>query len=145
MQTAASPRPEGSEMHTTVPPDPEAESFATQEAIAATIQNYIDGARTADLRLMRLAFAETARISGTYSGKPVEWTVQEFCSIIEKGGPAADLEARIVGVEYAGNAGMARLEAQNWRGTRYTDFFVLLKQSDVWRITSKVFFAHSRA
>jgi hypothetical protein len=94
---------------------------------------------------MRLAFTETARISGTYSGKQIEWTVAEFCAIVEKGGPAADLEAHIVAIEHAGNAGMARLEARNWRGTRYTDFFVLLKQADVWRISSKVFFAHSRA
>ena len=132
-------------MPTTVIPEPEDESFATHEAIAATLQNYIDGARTADSRLMRLAFAETARISGTYGGEPVEWTVQEFCSTIEKGGPAAGLEAQIVGIEYAGNAGMARLEARNWRGTRYTDFLVLLRQANVWRITSKVFFAYSRS
>jgi Putative lumazine-binding len=132
-------------MTTTMTPEPEDESFTTHEAIAATLQNYIDGARKADGRLMRLAFAETARISGTYGGKPVEWTVPEFCSTIEKGGPAEGLEARIVGIEYAGNAGMARLEARNWRGTRYTDFFVLLLQANVWRITSKVFFAYSRS
>jgi hypothetical protein len=123
----------------------EAEGFATQEAIAATLQHYIDGARTADIGLIRLAFTPTARIAGTYSGKPVEWSVEDFCAIIEKGGPATDLEARIVGIEYSGNAGMARLEARNWRGTRYTDFFVLFKQSDTWCISSKVFFAHSRA
>ena len=128
-----------------VNPEQEAESFATQEAIAATLQHYIDGARTADSGLIRLAFVPTARIAGTYSGKPVEWTVKDFCAIIEKGGPATGLEARIVGIEYSGNAGMARLELRNWRGTRYTDFFVLVKQSDAWCISSKVFFAHSRA
>jgi hypothetical protein len=128
-----------------VTPEQEAASFAAVEAIAATLQTYIDGARTADRRLMQFAFTETARITGTYGGKAVEWTVQEFCSIIEKGGPAEALEARIVGIEYSGNAAMARLEARNWRGTRYTDFFVFLKQDGIWRISSKVFFAHSRA
>src|ERR1700722_18356013 len=100
-------------MLATVTLEQEAESFAAVEAIVATLQNYIDGARAADSRLMRLAFAGSARISGTYGGKVVEWTVQEFCSIIEKAGPAEGLNTRIVGVEYAGNAGMARLEAQN--------------------------------
>jgi hypothetical protein len=123
----------------------EAETFAKHEAIAATLQQYIDSARTGDGAAMRRAFAETARISGAYSGKPVEWTVSEFCEIIQKGGPAIDLQARIVGIEYAGNAGMARLEAQNWRGARYTDFFVLTEQDGFWRIMSKVFYAHSRA
>src|SRR6516165_2857366 len=40
-----------------VNPEQEAESFATQEEIAATLQHYIDGARTADSGLIRLAFA----------------------------------------------------------------------------------------
>ena len=123
----------------------ETESFATQEAIAATLQHYIDGARTGQGVLMRRAFAENARVSGTYGGNKVDWTLAEFCALIDKGGPVADLDARIVAIEYQGSAGMARLEARNWRGTRYTDFFVLLKQGDAWRIASKVFFAHSRA
>jgi hypothetical protein len=126
-------------------PEQEAASFAAHEAITATLQHYIDGARAGNGGLMRHAFAEGARISGTYSGKVVEWTAADFCDIIDKNGPAADLEARVVSIEYAGNAAIARLEARNWRGTRYTDFFVLLKQADTWRIRSKVFFAHSRA
>jgi Putative lumazine-binding len=93
----------------TVTPEQENESFATQEAIAAALQRYIDGARSGDGGLMRRAFTETAQISGTYSGKHVKWTVEEFCAIIEKGGPAEDLEARIIANEYAGGAGMARL------------------------------------
>ena len=40
---------------------------------------------------------------------------------------------------------MARLEARDWRGFRYTDFFVLLKRGEGWKIASKVFFAHSHA
>ena len=103
----------------------EAETFASQEAIAATLQQYIDGARIGDGGIMRLAFAETARISGTYSGKTVEWTVSEFCEIIQNGGPAVDLQTRIVGIEHAGNAAMARLEARNWRGARYTGLLCL--------------------
>jgi hypothetical protein len=64
-------------------------------------------------------FTETARICGSYRGNAVEWSVQEFCAIIDSGGPAEKLEARVVGIEYADNAGMAWLEARNWRGTRY--------------------------
>ena len=40
---------------------------------------------------------------------------------------------------------MARLEALDWRGTRYTDFFVMVRREDGWRIDSKVFHAHTRA
>ena len=120
-------------------------SFAIYEAIAATLQYYIEGARTGDSALMRKAFLETAHIRGSYGGKPVDWTLSEFCELIDKNGPAAEIAARIVTIDHSGGAAMARLEAENWRGTRYADFFVLLKIGTDWRIASKVFFAHSRA
>ncbi|SDR55889.1 Putative lumazine-binding [Rhizobiales bacterium GAS191] len=120
-------------------------SFAIFEAISATLQHYIDGARGGDSALMRRAFLESAHIRGSYGGKPVDWTLPEFCALIDKGGPAAGLAARVVTIEHSGSAAMARLEAENWRGTRYTDFFVLLETGTEWRIASKVFFAHSRA
>ena len=53
--------------------------------------------------------------------------------------------ARIVHIEHAGGAATARLEAENWRGTRYSDFFVLVAGGAEWLIADKVFFAHSRA
>jgi hypothetical protein len=132
-------------MPTGVTPAAEAESFATHEAMAATLQRYIDGARAGKGSVIRLAFAEGATVRGTYGGKPVDWSLQEFCDIVDKGGPAADLETRIVAIDYEGNAGTVRLEARNWRGTRYTDFFLLVKRDGVWQISSKAFFAHSRA
>jgi hypothetical protein len=49
-------------------------------------------------------------------------------------------------LRWAVPAASARLEAENWRDTRYTDFFLLLKHGSKWWIASKVFFfAHSRA
>lgn len=115
------------------------------EQIEKTIAKYIEGARTGAPDLMRDAFIIEATVRGSYGGKPADWTLQEFCDLIAKGGPAPNLEARVTAVEVSGTAAMARLEAVNWRGTRYTDFFVLLKRGGEWRIASKVFFAHDRA
>ena len=115
------------------------------EQIERTIGKYVEGARTGAPGLMRDAFIPEATVRGSYGGKPVDWTLQEFCDLIAKGGPARDLEARIAAVEVSGTAAMVRLEAANWRGTRYTDFFVLLERDGEWRIASKVFFAHDRA
>lgn len=126
-------------------PEEETESFAIPQSIAETLQRYIDGARTGAIELLRSAFTEAARVSGSYGGKPVSWSLNEFCDAVAKGGAAPGLQARVVSIEHAGGAAMARLEALNWRGTRYTDFFVLVKQGDGWRIDSKVFFAHLRA
>ena len=79
----------------------------------------------------------------SYGGKPVNWTLPEFCGAVAKGGAAPGLQARVVSMEHAGGAAMARLEALDWRGTRYTDFFVLVRSDEGWRIDSKVFYAHA--
>ncbi|MDI1286381.1 MAG: nuclear transport factor 2 family protein [Reyranella sp.] len=126
-------------------PEDETASFAIPQAIAEALQRYIDGARTGSIDLLRSAFTPEARVSGSYSGKPVSWTLQEFCDAVAKGGAAPSLEARVISMEYSGDAAMAHLEALNWRGTRYTDFFVLVRGRDGWRVDSKVFFAHLRA
>jgi hypothetical protein len=123
----------------------EGSSFAAYDAILAPLHHYIEGARKGDSSLMRKAFLDSAHIQGSYAGKPVDWTLPEFCGLIDKHGPAREVEARVVTIEHSGMAAMARLEAENWRGTRYTDFFVLLEMGGEWRIASKVFFAHSRA
>ena len=122
----------------------EAVSFAGFEETSSTLQHYIDGAKAGDDALVRKAFLPLARIQGAYGGKPVDWTLEEFCGVIAKGGPAPELVARIVAIDVTGAAGTARLEIINWRHTRYTDFFVLLNHGG-WRIAGKVFFAHSRA
>ena len=126
-------------------PEEETESFAIPQAIAETLKRYIDGARTGGIDLLRSAFSDGARVSGSYGGKPVSWSLKEFCNAVAEGGAAPGLEARVVSIEHSGNAAMARLEALNWRGTRYTDFFVLVRRDEGWRIDSKVFFAHLRA
>lgn len=122
----------------------ESASFAAAEAIAATVQLYIDAARAGDGAAMRKPFLETARIQGSFRGKPVDYTLDAFCDAVSKGA-ASEVKSRITAIDIEGTAASARIESENWRGTRYTDFFVLLQRDGVWKIASKVFFAHSRA
>ena len=79
----------------------------------------------------------------SYGGKPVTWTLPEFCDAVAKGGAAPGLQARVVSMEYACGAAMARLEALDWRSTRYTDFFVLVRSDEGWRIDSEGFYARA--
>jgi hypothetical protein len=132
-------------MTSTVTTADEAASYEAYAGIAAALQRYIEGARAGDSAIMRPAFLEGASIRGSYGGKSVDWTLEAFCNVIDKSGPAPDLESRIVTIEHEGAAAMVRLEAKNWRGTRYTDFFVLVRRDGDWKISGKVFSAHSRA
>ncbi len=122
----------------------EIESFAVTGAIAQTLQRYVDGARTGDIALLRSAFAEGARVSGSYGGRPVNWSLDEFCDAVAKGGPAPRLEARIVAIDPPaggdGPAGSARLARHALHG-----FLRDVPAEDDWIIDSKVFHAHTRA
>jgi hypothetical protein len=126
-------------------PTEDAVTFAAYEAIAATLQQYVGGARAGDAGLLASAFLENATVRGSYGGQPTDWTLREFCAVVASGGPAPNLKVRIASIEYTGTAAMARLEAEDWRGTRYTDFFILVSRDNTWKISGKVFFAHSRA
>jgi hypothetical protein len=123
----------------------EQESFVAYKDIIATVQTYVDGARVGSAALMRKAFLPGAHIGGTYNSEPVDWTLDQFCELLEKHGAADALATQIVQIDHSGTAGMVRLEAENWRGTRYTDFLLVLWMGIDWKITSKVFFAHARA
>jgi hypothetical protein len=123
----------------------EIESFAAYEGVSGALRSYIDGARSGESAYITRAFLEDATIRGSYGGQQVDWTLKAFCELIDKGGPAPDLKVNVVGIEFCGSAAMARLEAENWRGTRYTDFFTLILRENEWRIASKVFYAHARA
>lgn len=122
----------------------ERQSFDEYAAIAAALQPYIDGARTGNGHDLRTAFLDHAHIVGSLDGNPVNLDADAFADRINTVGGSADVEARIASIDYSGHAASARVEFINWGGARYTDFFVLYKGKDGWKISGKVYDSHSR-
>ena len=118
---------------TDAPSDEEAHARKPLEA-------YMQAHATGDGNLIRAAFLPTARIDGVRDGKPVSRTTEEFASGFS-GKPAEDeaqRNRRIDAVEIHGNAGMARVTLDYPKVT-FTDYFVLLKVGNEWKIASKVY------
>lgn len=122
----------------------EKEQFDEYAAIAAALQPYIDASRTGAGSAMRHSWFDHARIVGSLDGNPVNVDAGAFCEYIDEVGGAPDVEARIVSIDYQGNAAAARIEFLNWGGARYTDFFLLYKRDGVWKISGKVYDSHTR-
>ncbi|NJK28173.1 MAG: nuclear transport factor 2 family protein [Coleofasciculaceae cyanobacterium SM2_3_26] len=124
----------------------EAEKFSFDEyaAIAAALQPYIDAARTGNGSGMRHVWFDHAHIVGSLDGNPINVDAEAFCKFIDEVGGSPDVQARIVSIDYQGNAGSAHIEFQDWGGARYTDFFVLYKQDGQWKISAKVYDSHTR-
>jgi Putative lumazine-binding len=108
--------------------------------VRAVIDQYFRGHATADPAEMRKAFCPTAHIEGIRDGKFVSWTVEEYCSRFN-GKPAADEVSRarsIDRVDVSGSAAMAGATLVHGR-TTFTDYFVLLKEGNTWKIANKVY------
>src|ERR1700719_534713 len=115
-----------------------------KEAIARTVQFYIDGARLVSSTEMRRAFHDDATIFGYEGDSLFAGPIQRLFDWNDQNGPAADLQANIVNIDVAGTIATVRLELDNWTGTNYTDLFTLLKVDGRWKITNKVFHIHRR-
>jgi hypothetical protein len=58
-------------------------------------------------------------------------------------GSSPDVQHQIVWIDVSGPAAAAKVEFINWAGFRFTDFFVLYKNNDAWKISGKVYDSHS--
>ena len=113
------------------------------EAIAKTIEHYIDGARSGKGDDMKPAFHEGATIFGYAGDDLFAGPIQLLFDWNDNNGPASELEARIAGIDLAGTVATVRLELDNWTGARFTDLFTLAKVDGTWKIINKVFHTHT--
>ena len=112
------------------------------DAIAATVQHYIDGARSGRGADMKAAFHPDATIFGYVGPDLFAGPIQMLFDWNDQNGPATEVEARIASVDIPGTVATVRLELDNWTGHRFTDMFTLLKVDGSWKIISKVFYLH---
>ena len=113
------------------------------DAIARTVQHYIDGAKSGKGDDMKPAFHKDATIFG-YAGADLFGDhIQKLFDWNDENGAAANLQARIAGIDLAGTVATVRLELDNSTGHRYTDLFTLLKVEGEWKIMNKAFHLHS--
>ena len=119
-------------------------SFEEYKAVEAAIKIYTDSAETGDGALSRTAFYDHAYVVGSIDGTNFEMDADTFAGAVTEGGPAANVQHRIVWINISGPAAAARVEFLDWNGMRYTDFFVLFKKDGTWKISSKVFDSHAK-
>jgi hypothetical protein len=111
-----------------------------EQEVRAVVNQYFQGHATGDPAEMRKAFWPTAHIEGIREGKFVSWTAEEYCSRFN-GKPAADEASRkrtIDRVDVSGTAAMAGATLVHGK-TTFTDYFVLLKEGNTWKIANKVY------
>ena len=113
------------------------------DAIAKTVQHYIDGAKSGKGDDMKPAFHKDATIFGYAGDDLFAGPIQQLFDWNDGNGPATELQARIASIDLIDTVATVRLELDNWTGSRFTDLFTLLKVDGKWQIMNKVFHLHS--
>ncbi len=113
------------------------------DAIAATLQHYLDGAVSGRSDDMKPAFHEKATIFGYVGPDLVAGPIQELLDWHDENGAAKTMQARIARIEVSKTVATVRIEIDDWTGHRFTDLFTLLKVDGEWKIMNKVFHLHA--
>jgi putative lumazine-binding protein len=119
-----------------------ATNLTEYDAIAKTVQHYIEGGKSGRTDEMKRAFHPDATIYGYLGPDLFGGPIQLLLDWNDKNGPATELQGRIVSVNVFETIATVRLELDNWTGARFTDMFTLLKIDGEWKIMSKVFYHH---
>jgi hypothetical protein len=113
-----------------------------REAVARTIQAYVDGGKSGKGDDMKPAFHEGATIYGYVGQDLFGGPIQLLFDWNDGNGPATELRSQITNIDIEGTIAVARVELDNWTGHKFTDMFTLLKTDGQWKIISKVFYLH---
>jgi hypothetical protein len=115
----------------------------TEEEMQAIepIEQYFLGHANDDAAFMRQAFLPTAHIESMREGVFTSWSLDVYCQRF-KHQPASDEAMRkrtIDWIEVKGLAACARITLVHG-STTFTDYFVLLKTVEGWKIANKAFY-----
>ena len=114
-----------------------------EQGIRQAVQYYFDGSRNADSATMGKGFdAAVAHMLFVRENKVQDIPIPVFLGRIAQG-HTADFrpdtnERRVVSVDFAGNAGIAKLETITPEH-RVIDYMALLKVDGHWKIVNKIF------
>ena len=119
-----------------------ATKISDYDAIAKTVQHYLDGAKAGKGELMKPAFHKEAAIYGYVGSDLWAGPIQSLYDWTDKTGPSKDIVGKIVAIDIAETIASVRVESDNWASYRFSDFFTLLKVDGQWKIMNKVFHLH---
>jgi hypothetical protein len=115
------------------------------DAIAQTVQLYIDGAAQGDMAKLQRAFHPDARMFGAVGGQRVDIPIAELIALSGKhpANSAGNYRGRLTQVIQVGDAAVATVSEDGfWGSVSFVDFLSLARIDGNWKIVNKTF-AHT--
>ncbi|HLV00649.1 MAG TPA: nuclear transport factor 2 family protein [Acidobacteriota bacterium] len=110
-----------------------------EKAIRETIQLYFKGDSDRDVKFLKEAFHPTARLlTSDKNGNLAAMTQSEWYELVNQTPDREKPTVRILSIDRAGNAAMAKTQLIRSNGT-FIDFLSLLKINSGWIIVNKIY------
>jgi hypothetical protein len=106
--------------------------------VARCVNNYITGTMTGNKDQIRRAFLANAGLQLIREGEHKRYPLDTYVGFFKEG-KSYDRPGRIVSADITGNAAMVKVEI-HMGDKRYTDYLILLKVGDDWKIAEKIAF-----
>ena len=117
--------------------------FNDYEAITDLLtSHYLKGAISGKSAEMKRTFYDAATWYGYVGPDLIAGPIQSLYDWHDGNGAARDLVYVISKIDIVGSAANVRIELDNWKGARFTDFLNLLKVDGQWQVMNKVFYLH---
>jgi hypothetical protein len=120
-----------------------------EEAIKAVVTSaYIEGIHNrGNTEDIRKGFHSTFNMLRMVQNEIKPFPIEEWITAIEKGkkespAPLPRTEGKFLSVDITGTAAVVKLELYRENKKTFTDYLVLYKFSEGWRIVSKTFYRH---
>lgn len=114
-------------------------------AIVEVLNKYIEGNVKGSSAAMRPAFHEKATIFGFFGDEMLGPEIQKLYAVVDTLPPSPNPQVVIARIDIEGTAANARVDSDNVAGSRFTDFFNLLKIDGKWVIVNKIYHIYPNA
>ena len=114
-------------------------TYSEYDSIEHVLLNYIESAKTGTGNLIKKDWSDQATVIGEFKDDVIKLSSHDFANVINNMGPAKGIDAKIITIDYNGNAAYAKLIFNNWHGVNYVDYLVLHKTNGQWKIYGKAY------
>ena len=113
------------------------------KAITNLLTNhYLKGAISGKGSEMKPSFHNDASWYGYVGSDLIADPIQTLFDWHDGNGAATNLVYNISKIDIVGTLASVKIELDNWKGSRFTDFFNMLKLDSKWQVMNKFFYLH---
>ena len=104
--------------------------------------NYLKGAVSGKSSEMKPSFHDDSTWYGYVGEDLIAGPIQSLYDWHDDNGAATELVFNISKIDIVGTIANVKIELDNWKGSRFTDFLNILKIDGKWQVMNKVFYLH---